>query len=224
MKQGHQGAYLKTVVKISSCHMIALPKVLTKNETKSQQTEKSLSYNIQKASFLQEVIEGLQDGILILSENSRLIYASQSAYRILCQIKQENSSPAFIPSVIWNICENLLEQRNHSSDKSIFLSSEIVLDRSKIFRVRVRWIDLGKIGRSGFLITIENKCESLKNVVIAEIKKYNLTPREAEIWCLYRAKFSYKEIAMKLYITVNTVKKHMKNIHAKRQSYLDCEA
>ncbi|MUG91303.1 winged helix-turn-helix transcriptional regulator [Scytonema sp. UIC 10036] len=50
---------------------------------------------------------------------------------------------------------------------------------------------------------------------------YGLTPREAEIWFLYRSRCSYKEIAERLYISVNTVKKHMKNIHSKQQSSLN---
>ncbi|MEC4816255.1 MAG: helix-turn-helix transcriptional regulator [Scytonema sp. PMC 1069.18] len=203
--------------------MITITKIQTKNDTKSQQIEKSLLQDFQNASFLQEVIEGMQDGILILSEDGNLIYANKSAYRILCQIKQESPGSAFIPSAIWNLCNSLLEQGNHSLEKSIVLSSEIVIDKSKGFRFRVRWLDIGKIERSCFLITLENKCESLKNVVMGEIKKYDLTPREAEIWCLYRAKVSYKEISEKLYITINTVKKHMKNIHTKRQAYLNCE-
>ncbi|WP_339382310.1 helix-turn-helix transcriptional regulator [Nostoc flagelliforme] len=68
------------------------------------------------------------------------------------------------------------------------------------------------------LVTIENQYESVKNVALTEVKKFDLTRREAEIWFLYRSNYSYKEIATKLYITINTVKKHMKNIHTKRQA------
>lgn len=86
------------------------------------------------------------------------------------------------------------------------------------FRIRVRLLDLDRFKMPCLLVTIENQYESLKNVAFTEVKKFDLTPREAEIWFLYRSNYSYKEIATKLYITINTVKKHMKNIHTERQA------
>ncbi|KAB8321303.1 helix-turn-helix transcriptional regulator [Tolypothrix campylonemoides VB511288] len=118
---------------------------------------------------------------------------------------------------------DLAKSKSFYPNKIIILCNEIVLDKTKIFRIRARLLNLDRFNRSSLLVIIENKCESLKNIALAEVRKYELTPREAEIWYLYRAKHSYKEIAAQLYITVNTVKKHMKNIHAKRQAFLDCE-
>jgi WD40 repeat protein len=46
-------------------------------------------------------------------------------------------------------------------------------------------------------------------------QKHGLTPREQDIWLLYRTNYSYKQIANELNISLNTVKKHMKNIYAK---------
>ncbi len=46
-------------------------------------------------------------------------------------------------------------------------------------------------------------------------QKHGLTSREQDIWLLYRANYSYKQIAEELNISRNTLKKHMKNIHAK---------
>ena len=48
--------------------------------------------------------------------------------------------------------------------------------------------------------------------------KCNLTSREQEIWSLRRSNYSYKEIAAELHITLNTVKKHLKNIYSKRET------
>ncbi|NEQ50076.1 MAG: LuxR family transcriptional regulator, partial [Leptolyngbya sp. SIO3F4] len=41
-------------------------------------------------------------------------------------------------------------------------------------------------------------------------------PREADVWILHRIGLSYQEIAARLYIALNTVKKHMKNVYAKQ--------
>ncbi|NMG18888.1 helix-turn-helix transcriptional regulator [Brasilonema bromeliae SPC951] len=174
-----------------------------------------------RAYFFQEVIEGLQDGILLLNETGELIHANTSACNIVSQINQDSSN--YIPPAIWSLCETLLENRSNLAKKTMILSHEIVVDKSKVFCVRARWLNLEKCNRSYLLVSMENKYESLKNIAIVEVNKYKLTRREAEIWCLYRGKFSYKEIADQLYISMNTVKKHMRNIHAKRQAFLNCE-
>ena len=51
---------------------------------------------------------------------------------------------------------------------------------------------------------------------MAEAQKYNLTERETQVWVLKRAGYTYKVIAAKLHIAEDTVKKHIKSIHAKR--------
>jgi DNA-binding CsgD family transcriptional regulator len=168
----------------------------------------------QKAHFLEEIIETLQDGILILTQIGELVHANAAAFRICSQLNQ-SSSPK-IPQAIWQLCESLIESRSLFPHQLIVLSDEIVLNKLSVFRVRVRWLDLNVQG-SCLLVTIENRYESLKISAIAEGKKYDLTTREAEVWLLHRANYTYKEIADQLYISINTVKKHMKNIHAKRQ-------
>ncbi|WP_026734421.1 helix-turn-helix transcriptional regulator [Fischerella sp. PCC 9605] len=201
--------------------MIAFTKISAKSSVEIQKQDNITLNYWQQAYFLQEVIEGLQDGLLIISETGELIHANASAHRICCQLNQGSYRQNQVPTVIWRICESLIESRNLFPNKLLILSDEILLDKSKIFRIRVRWLDLARLKHSCLLVTIENRYESVRNAAIAEIKQYNLTRREAEIWCLYRANYSYKEIAAHFYISINTVKKHMKNIHAKRQAYLE---
>jgi DNA-binding CsgD family transcriptional regulator len=200
-------------------------KIITKKLNKTSVQEQKLNHidlpDSQRAYFLQEVIESLQDGILILNETGEIIHANTSVYRIFSQFHQDSSHSNTIPKIIWNFCQSLLDNNRQFSNQFILQSNEIVLDRSKVFRIRAKWLDLDKFPYSCLLVIIENKHESLKNVALSEVEKYELTPREAEIWYLYRAKFTYKEIAAQLYITVNTVKKHMKNIHAKRQAFFN---
>ncbi|MBW4593158.1 MAG: helix-turn-helix transcriptional regulator [Brasilonema angustatum HA4187-MV1] len=188
-----------------------------------QQLDNIELHDSQRAYFFQEVIEGLQDGILLLNETGELIHANTSASSIVSEINQGRSNSNCIPPAIWCICETLLENRSMIAKKTMILSHEIVVDRSKVFCVRARWLYLEKCNSSYLLVIMENKYESLKNIAIVEVTKYKLTPREAEIWYLYRRKSSYKEIAEQLYISMNTVKKHMRNIHAKRQAFLNCE-
>ncbi|MEI1373572.1 LuxR C-terminal-related transcriptional regulator [Nostoc sp. UHCC 0926] len=203
--------------------MIALTKTLVQIVAEPQQLDSINLHESKRADFLQEVIEGLEDGILILSKAGKVIHANASAHRLCCQFNQGNFNQNFVPPAIWNLCESLLNSRYLFSDKLLILSDEIVLDKSNIFRIRVRLLDLDGFEVPCLLVTIENQYESVKNVALTEVQKFDLTPREAEIWFLYRSNYSYKEIANKLYITINTVKKHMKNIHTKRQASLVLE-
>ncbi|MFN6481752.1 MULTISPECIES: helix-turn-helix transcriptional regulator [unclassified Nostoc] len=203
--------------------MIALTKKLVKTLAKPEQLDSINLHTSKRADFLQEVIEGLEDGILILSQTGEVIHANASAHRLYRKFNQDNFNKNFISPVIWNLCESLLSSQYLFSDQLIILSDEIVVDKSNVFRIRVRLLDLDGFEVPCLLVTIENQCESLKSLAITEVKKFDLTPREAEIWFLYRSNYSYKEIATKLYITINTVKKHMKNIHTKRQAYLVAE-
>ncbi|MEH2143577.1 LuxR C-terminal-related transcriptional regulator [Nostoc sp.] len=203
--------------------MIALTKTLVQIVAEPQQLDSINLHESKRANFLQEVIEGLEDGILILSKAGKVIHANASAHRLCFQFNQGNFNQNFVPPAIWNLCKSLVNNRYLFSDKLLILSDEIVLDKSNIFRIRVRLLDLDGFEVPCLLVTIENQYESVKNVALTEVKKFDLTPREAEIWFLYRSNYSYKEIANKLYITINTVKKHMKNIHTKRQTSLVLE-
>jgi DNA-binding CsgD family transcriptional regulator len=50
---------------------------------------------------------------------------------------------------------------------------------------------------------------------IAEAQEWRLTPRETEVWLLRRSGYTSIGIASQLGITINTVKKHFKNIYRK---------
>lgn len=193
--------------------MIALTQISA--STFKSQKRNSIKSNKLQTTFLQEVIEGIQDGILILTETGKLVYANSNACKICNQLQPSSQDNMTVPSAIWKLCELLINNRSFPNN-DIVISDDIFVNDLAIFRIRVRWINLNIFAHSCLSITIENRYESLRNAALSEVKQYELTPREAEIWLLYRANYSYKKIAEKLYITLNTVKKHMKNIHAKR--------
>ena len=168
--------------------------------------------------FLQEIVENLDDGLLILTETGELVHSNPSACNICNQIKSFGLNDNSVPSVIWNLCKSLMKNKLDSDNLTIY-SEDIIVSQSLIFRLRVRRFNLELSQQAYLLVTIENRYQSLKNVALSEAYKYHLTKREAEIWSLYRAASSYKQIAERLFITVNTVKKHIKNIRAKQQRF-----
>jgi len=65
------------------------------------------------------------------------------------------------------------------------------------------------------------KCERLVEVLTTtEAHRYGLTERETEVWMLRQRHLTYQEIGRQLFISPHTVKKHLRNVTAKRQSFL----
>lgn len=181
------------------------------------------SYRLGENYMLMQILENLPDGILMISFTGEIIHANSQGLQLCASLNDDNKKA--IPSIIWQICESIIEPSQNLPANQI-VSNEITLDAlqsefQQKLRISVRLIEIENNPIPYFLVTIANHSESAKNLAIAETKQYHLTPREAEIWYLYRTNHTYKNIASRLYITINTVKKHMKNIYAKRQAFLD---
>ncbi|MFB2968592.1 helix-turn-helix transcriptional regulator [Aerosakkonema sp. BLCC-F183] len=189
----------------------------------AKQSKIAFLQNIETSYFLKGVLEGFIDGILILTEQGELLHANQTATKICDRLGKVSDKHNLVPEEIWRVCQSLIESRDLFPDRKLTIESEISKGDSVNFRVRVRWLKLEQIERPCLLVTLEDRQQSLQRIVINDAYLYNLTPREGEVWLLYRSNYSYKEIADKLYITLNTVKKHMKNIHAKRKAFSDLE-
>lgn len=192
-----------------------------KKQAQNQKLERVEKEQTQPLALWQGIIEGLSDGILILDEEGEIIYANESAKQVCHQLNRQLKKPLSVPKSLWNICQVLIESSSLFPNKNIVFSDEITAGVGDAFAVRVQWLNLSQFERHYLLVTLENQSRSLQTIAIAEAQIYNLTPSETKVWLLYRANYTYKQIATALYITINTVKKHMKNIHAKRQYFLD---
>jgi DNA-binding CsgD family transcriptional regulator len=167
--------------------------------------------------LLQGVLEGLTDGILILSEQGEWVYHNYYAYCLCQRLNQDGDDTRTVPEVIWRNCEALLESRTLFPDQPIVIESEIALNSLDVYRIRVRWLTLEDSSRPYLAVLIEDRRQSMQSRAIAEAILYDLTPRQADVWLLRRAGFSYQQIAMELYITLNTVKRHLKDIYLKQK-------
>jgi len=169
-------------------------------------------------NLMQGVLEGLTDGVLILSEQGEWIYHNYYAHCICRELNQGKPALNQVPEVIWRNCEALMESRELYSTQPIVIESEIALSRSQVYRIRVRWLILEDSQRPYLMVLLEDRCQAIQNQALAESILYELTPRQAEVWLLYRAGFSYQQIANELYITLNTVKRHLKDIRIKQKA------
>jgi len=160
----------------------------------------------------------MMDGILVLNCHGKLVYTNHGARQICHQILQDLSQPNLIPQQVWNICAALIDSRAIFPDHSLIIEDEISTTEMHTIRIRARWLEFDQAIGLCLLVTLEDRSQSAKNIAITEAHRYGLTERETEIWSLRRANFTYKAIAAELHIAVDTVKKHIKNINAKRQA------
>ncbi|MBD2088901.1 helix-turn-helix transcriptional regulator [Microcoleus sp. FACHB-1515] len=164
---------------------------------------------------VQAVIEGFVDGILILTEYGGWVQANTTAQQLCRQlVPQTATSPnkPIVPKVIWEVCAALIDSRSTFREHQFILESEIVTPAQVKLRVRAQWLS---IDTPYLLVVLEDCQQSSKNFRDWSARKYGLTDRQAEVWALRRRGCSYAEIGRQLYITQNTVKKHLKDIYAK---------
>jgi DNA-binding CsgD family transcriptional regulator len=176
----------------------------------------NMTYNVSD-SLLLSVLEGLVDGILILKSSGEVLYANTPATQICQQLTPNHTIE--LPEEVWRSCDALIESRQLYGDRPLVIESEIARSQSQTYRIRVQWLTLENQKEPCLLIRLEDHKQSLQSLAITEAKKYGLTPREAEVWFLRRCNLSRKEIASQLYITIDTVKKHLGNIQMKRQAH-----
>ena len=190
----------------------SLPSFISTSEKQSHQVKQSDN------ALLQGVIESFLDGVLIVTEQGECVQANNLAHQICQQLTRVSSQPNLAPKEIWDVCKILIESRDLSPTRSRIIESEVASYQSNPMRIRVRWLNLKAISHPYLLVILEDRYQSIQNLALTEVERYELTPREAEVWLLYRAHYTYKEIAEQLYISLNTVKKHLKNIQVKRET------
>ncbi|MFP4007691.1 MAG: helix-turn-helix transcriptional regulator [Spirulinaceae cyanobacterium] len=162
-------------------------------------------------NLLHDLFEGFIDGILLASPCGKLVYANDRGWTF-CQKVSEKSDR--LPKQLWQMGQQLLV----GDSTSPFLLDHRILPDTRVRVQRWPWRD-----RAFLLFIWEDYQQTLQQQAIADRQKYQFTNREAEVWQLRQQQLSYPEIAAKLYISVNTVKKHLKNINAKRQAVLWAE-
>jgi DNA-binding CsgD family transcriptional regulator len=171
-----------------------------------------------QVQLLQAVIEGFMDGIMIVSTQGEILEANGRARQICQQLASNRQS---LPAEIWQVCEALISSQGLYPGQRVI--PEAVIEGAVNLRIRVRWLnqpgdaETPFQGFPGMIVTLEDRQQTIHNLAIADTQKYDLTPREAEIWQMRLEGQSYQAIASQLYITQNTVKKHVKNILAKRR-------
>ncbi len=169
--------------------------------------------------LVQGVLESFMDGILILTQQSEFVHINSNARTILEKFIHNPAQFQNIGREIKRIYQAVIDSCELYPERPVVIESEIGNKRLSVLRIRARWLQLEAYEQPLVLILLEDQHRSIQSLAVTEAEKYGLTPREAEIWSLRRANRSYKEIAAELFISLNTVKKHVKNIRSKLNFY-----
>lgn len=175
--------------------------------------EEAKNYQVGKALAAEFI-----GGILVFTDQQKLIYASEAAHRVLGRLKQSGNPQDPIPNEIWHICQSLVQSRHLFPDQNWLIEFDIFTNAAITLHICSRWLNLDIVDYPCLLLTIEDRQQAILNLVIEEAERYGLTPREKEVWLLQQSNYTYKQIAAELGITPNTVKKHMRSIYAKKKA------
>lgn len=172
-------------------------------------------------ALVSTVLEGFAEGVLIVSQAGECLHFNPKG-KVFCRALGGEFPPAgAVPACLWAMCNHLIEGRDLFPDHRLVLCQDLTTADGQCLRVRVQWLDWPDLAQAYFLVLLEDQTYVAQTSALLEAIQYDLTAREREVWVLRRANRSYEEIAVELYITVNTVKRHLKSIYAKRKQFLD---
>ncbi|MEM9448138.1 MAG: helix-turn-helix transcriptional regulator [Cyanobacteria bacterium P01_E01_bin.6] len=187
---------------------------------------------------LQGILESIPDGILIVSDTGKIIRSNRLGRRLCEQLIDRPTPLDSAPKLIWRLCKALLDSQETSvNDPSVndpidsvddlsvddpidyaLIEEDIQTTHGVTIRVRVQFCNHDSVD-ARILIILEDRFQTAHARAIAEGRRYGLTNREAEVWQYRCIGCTYKDISKKLFITVDTVKKHVKSIYAKRETF-----
>ncbi|WP_181357468.1 helix-turn-helix transcriptional regulator [Stenomitos frigidus] len=165
--------------------------------------------------LFQTAIESLTDGVLIFTEGGAQVYANHRARQLSTQLSASQTCPDGMPKAIEQVCQTLVQSRSSAASPAVVIEAEIRAKDSRLW-VQASWLE--RQGSEPYLLVMLKDCQRLlQNLAVTEASRYKLTPREAQIWQLRRVGSTYQEIAQQLYISLETVRKHLKSIYAKQR-------
>jgi DNA-binding CsgD family transcriptional regulator len=190
------------------------------------------SVSLNQFSLLKALLATLMDAVMVVNAEGQILQANAKAKQLCDRLSQEALSqesrpssvaPDHLPTVLQPLFAALLESRCRFPEQGVMPEFELCLNDRTPLRIRGQFLDIPRADSDVpyVLITIENRQESLNSVAIGDAQRFGFTPRETEIWYMRLLGRSYREIANCLYITENTVRKHVKNVLAKRRTEAD---
>ena len=165
-------------------------------------------------------------GLLLLDETGQLMYSTPKA-RELCQVLQSdciltppsgsNHEEITLPHLVTRQYELLIDSRLEFPEHLFQLNEDVFLEPGVRINLNIEWISLQEDCPPCILVRLEDITQIAQKRATWAAHRYRLTSREKEVWTLYLQGLSYHEIGKRLFISRNTVSKHMKSVYSKRR-------
>ncbi|NER83690.1 MAG: hypothetical protein F6K42_29920 [Leptolyngbya sp. SIO1D8] len=175
-------------------------------------------------TFLDHVFPS--QGFMLLDHQGNVVQSNGKA-RQICRVLLADAAPltgpdfrakfAALPAEIKTLISAAIESCKLFPHLKFQLEDTVVLQDKTRIRLQVEWIHLDDQAASGIVVTLEDLTEAAHQRALLEANRYNLTDRETQVWELTLQRLSYRQIGEELFISVNTVKRHIKNIHMKQR-------
>lgn len=172
-------------------------------------------YNFQISNLF---LENHIGSVIVLNESGEVIYATENLRDQLSETT--DSQPTEDQSLRQKVAligEMMGQCRDRFPQQNWVLELDIFTQASGLLRIRSRWLKLEASEHPCILLIVENRQQFVQDMVLNEAQTWGLTAREQEVWLLHREGQTYRQIATRLFITINTVKKHMRSIHGKQK-------
>lgn len=158
---------------------------------------------------------------MILTQQGDVFHVNQRAMELCNLLGTEACQQAStVPPCLWSMCEQMIESRELFPGHNLVFTQTLDCIERRSVRARVQWLDLETESSPYLLVMLEDQTATARAAAMLESVHFGLTPRETEVWILRSIHYSYEEIAEELFITLNTVKRHLKSIYAKRKDAL----
>ena len=164
----------------------------------------------------------LVDSFLLLNSDGNIILSNTKGDELLQKMQSDpgqsaHEPQAALPDAALKACDLLLENCAVLSDQS--LPTQIALTVYPDIQLRISLIETEDEQEPLFLVAMEDKRQSSLSQATVDQWLFGLTNREKEVWALRLQDYAYQEMADALYLSVNTIKRHMKAILAKQEQW-----
>lgn len=173
-------------------------------------------------TLLTAVLEGFNEGVLIITQTGQLLHANHLGHTLAQHLSQwDGANMDAIPPSLWTICRYLLEGRELFPDHPLILTQDFRGPQGFRLRARVQWLDGIDNGAGHVLVMLEDPTSAALSQAQLKALEVRLTPREQQVWRLRQRQCSPQAIAEELYLSLATVKRHLRQIHNKRRQIGD---
>jgi DNA-binding NarL/FixJ family response regulator len=179
-----------------------------------------------KADFLSAeaaiALNLIMDGYLLLNADGDIVLSNSTANQLLQKMSaittnSHDTDTTHLPPLVWQACQSLLKNGEYLADHAIRPQATFTV--APDIEVRISLLPAQSAQPCSFLIALADKSQTSIAQATVDQWLYGLTNREKEVWALRLRDYSYQAIADELYLSVNTVKKHMKIILAKQEQW-----